>query len=123
MKTSLPNSVKIRNIITEFGSDAFCELDDNLFCKFCHHPVKFDKRFHVQQHFRSLKHQKAAAFTLRNHQTSNSAGDESSRAIASSSQASNSQNLASEDFKVDLTKMMVLCEIPLWKLENKCFKS
>jgi len=51
-----PNSSKVRSILQEYGFTSTPKGE--LFCKFCDCLVKSDKRFMVEAHCRSAKHQR-----------------------------------------------------------------
>jgi len=56
-----PNSSKVRSILHEYTSEFTSTRKSDLFCKFCDCLVKADKRFIVEAHRRSAKHQRGSS--------------------------------------------------------------
>jgi len=56
-KVKQPNFSKIRSILHEYGSEFTSTPKGESFCKFCDCLVKSNKRFVVEAHRRSAKHQ------------------------------------------------------------------
>jgi len=55
-----PNSSKVRSILHEHASELTSTPKGELFCKFCDCLVKNEKRFMVEAHRLSAKHQRGS---------------------------------------------------------------
>ena len=57
-KVKCSSSAKLRGFIKEFGDKYFSTDGEILFCKMCEVKVTADKRFTVQQHCNTVKHER-----------------------------------------------------------------
>jgi len=68
-KVKQPNSLKVRSILHEYVSEFTSTPKGELVCKFCDCSVKSDKRFVVEAHCRSAKHQRDSFHKIQSSQT------------------------------------------------------
>jgi len=68
-KFKQPNSSKFRKILHEYASKFTSTPKGELFCKLCGCLVKSDKRFMVEAHRRSAKHQRGSFHETESSQT------------------------------------------------------
>jgi len=68
-KVKQPNSSKFRNILHEYASEFTSTCEGEIFCKFCGCLVNSDKRFMVEAHRRSAKHQRGSFHETENRKT------------------------------------------------------
>ena len=100
VKSSLGS--KINAIVTEFPAEFTKTPIPQLFCNICNCVVKCDKRFHIDCHRKSRKHQKGV------------------QALAVSAPATQSfLKTTSKDFTESVTRAFLSADIPLYKLQNK----
>jgi len=59
-KVQQPISSKVRSMLHEYTSECTSTPKGELFCKFCDSLLKSDKRFMVEAHCRSAKHQRGS---------------------------------------------------------------
>jgi len=59
-KDKQPNSLKVRSILLEYVSEFTSTPKGELVCKLCDCAVKSNKRFVVEAHCRSAKHQRGS---------------------------------------------------------------
>lgn len=102
------NSVKINGYIKEFGSNILTTDGKILICVYCGIKVNHDKKHHIQQHLQTEKHKTAVSLKL-------------STKVQPVTSFLNTPD--SNEFFRDITKMMVACDIPLFKANHTEFKS
>ena len=106
-KTADSQAVKAKKYVNQFPKEFTCNPRNELFCQLCATIVKCDKRFHVEQHRQTAKHQRKVA--------------------PEQPQASNSQSFLLPQSQKDFTKRVVTtfleAEIPLYKLQHSSIKN
>ena len=60
-KTADSQAVKAKRYVKQFPKKFTCNSRNELFCQLCATIVKCDKRFHVEQHCQTVKHQRKVA--------------------------------------------------------------
>ena len=97
-KTADSQAVKAKRYVNQFPKKFTCNPRNELFCQLCATIVKCDKRFHVEQHRQTAKHQRNVA--------------------PQQPQASNSQSFLLPQSQKDFTKQVVTAsledDIPLY---------
>ena len=106
-------SEKLRCYVREFGENTFSSDGVILFCKLCEVKVAAEKRFTVQQHCNTAKHNNC----LNRQSTS----DIRQRLLSQNSDGTLTSSRNTSEFSKDLCSMMVSCNIPLKKLNNESF--
>lgn len=104
-KSSL--SCKLKNYVSEFGSEVFKVDASVLFCQLCECKVNSEKKFNVTQHIKTDKHIQAT----KRHQNK----IEKKQQLLTSYQKKT-------PFNVDLCKALIAANIPLNKLSNPIFR-
>ena len=99
-KTTDSQAVKAKRYVNQFPKEFTSNSQNELFCQLCATIVKCDKRFHVEQHRQTAKHQM--------------------KVEPEQQQASNSQSFLLPQSQKDFTKQVVTAfleaDIPLYKL-------
>ena len=98
---------KIQSIVKEFP-DEFMESINQLYCNLCNCAVSCNKRFLVDSHRNTSKHQKAL-------------GSRSENLIPQTSQTF--FRSSDTDFVEEVTKAFLFADIPLYKLNNTHIKN
>ena len=105
-KTADSQAVKVKRYVNQFPKEFTCNPRNELFCQLCATIVKCDKRFHIEQHRQTAKHQRKVA--------------------PEQPQASNSQSFLLPQSQKDFTKQVVTAfleaDIPLYKLQHSSIK-
>ena len=60
-KTAESKVVKTKRYVKQYPQEFSCNPQNDLYCQLCATIVRCDKRFHVEQHRQSAKHQKKIA--------------------------------------------------------------
>ena len=106
-KTADSQAVKAKRYVNQFPKEFTCNFQNELFCQLCATIVKCDKRFYVEQHRETAKHQRKVA--------------------PEQPQASNSQSFLLPQSQKDFTKQVVTAfleaDIPLYKLQHSSIKN
>lgn len=103
-KSKTATSLKINELIKEFGSDMVYTDGSILFCSTCSKKVNHDKKYYLQQHIKSEKHVKGMQL------------------IKTKTQMIGPL-MQKNEFYADLTKIMIATDIPFYKLKSEAFKS
>ena len=103
-KVKTKRSVKLKNIISKYGSNIFKTDGEVLFCNLCSTSVSFQKAFSVEQHISTKKHVKHAELM----------SSTSQPFIADAARVANV-------FFYDLCEALVSADIPISKLDNSKF--
>ena len=106
-KTADSQAVKTKRYVNQFPKEFTCNPRNELFCQLCATIIKCDKRFNVELHRQTAKHQRKVA--------------------PEQPQASNSQSFLLPQSQKDFTKQVVTAfleaEIPLYKLQHSSVKN
>ena len=107
-KTANSQAVKTKRYVNQFPKEFTCNPRNKLFCQLCATIVKCEKRFHVEQHLQTAKHQRKVA-------------------PEQPSQASNSQSFfaasKSKGFYKQVVTAFLEADIPLHKLQHSSIKN
>ena len=106
-KTADLQAVKAKRYVNQFPKEFASNLRNELFCHLCATIVKCDKRFHVEQHRQTSKHQR--------------------KVTPEQPQASNSQSFMLPQSQKDFTKQVVTAfleaDILWYKLQRSSIKN
>ena len=106
-KTADSQAVKAKSHVNQFPKEFTCNPRNEIFCQLCATIVKCDKRFHVEQHRQTAKHQRKVA--------------------PEQPQVSNSQSFLLPQSQKNFTKRFVTAfleaDIPLYKLKHSSIKN
>ena len=102
-KVKTTYAYKIQSIIKEFPNEFMQSINNELYCNLCNFAVSCNKRFRVDSHRNTSKHQKAF-------------GSRSEDLIPQTSQTF--LRSSDTDFVEKVTKAFLSADIPLYKLNN-----
>ena len=66
LKVKTTHAYKIQSIVKEFPDEFMKSINNQLYCNLCNYPVSCNKRFLVDSHRNTSKHQKASDSRYKN---------------------------------------------------------
>jgi len=113
-KVKCSDSVRLRVFVKEFGEKYFTTDGKIFFCKLCEVTVTAEKRFTVQKHCNTAKHESCVNREF--------AAESRQRLLFEKSHSNSSILGSASEFSKDLCKMMISSNIPLHKVEAASFR-